>query len=211
MCKTVKTGTTGWTSLNLVTVHRLNLWCWLKKRLGKPMLMSKPFCLNLDGVGPIDNRTSMPLWKWTTLPHCHNCWTNHIFKLFTFLDGLRTMPPLHFYLLWHFFLKWVHWSWIYSGALSALSAVMKSADLLEVFFAQSNLSFWQICAKKCPRRQKQVHKRCKIKIKNVKIVKMYDYSSLGVQIWRYCPNSSKFCAVARLHDRNILKLWKPVL
>ena len=43
--------------------------------------------------------------------------------------------------------------------------------------------------------------------KHVKIVKMHEFFSLGVQISRFCANSAKFCAVARPCDRNIKKLW----
>ena len=39
--------------------------------------------------------------------------------------------------------------------------------------------------------------------KHVKIIKMHNFSSLGVHISRFRKNSAKFCAVARLHDGNI--------
>ena len=36
---------------------------------------------------------------------------------------------------------------------------------------------------------------------------MYEFSSLDVQISRFCAKSAKFCAVARPCDRDIQKLW----
>ena len=43
------------------------------------------------------------------------------------------------------------------------------------------------------------------------MVKLHDFSSLVVQISRFCTNSAKFCAVARLHDGNIQNLCTWVL
>ena len=39
--------------------------------------------------------------------------------------------------------------------------------------------------------------------KHVKMVKMHDFSNLGVHISRFCANSGIICPVAQPHDQNI--------
>ena len=42
--------------------------------------------------------------------------------------------------------------------------------------------------------------------KNVEMVEIHDFSTLGEDILRFCPNSVKFCEVAQVWDGKILKL-----
>ena len=76
------------------------------------------------------------------------------------------------------------------------------ANILKVdFLAQSKLYFRKFCTRLSVKIPEKSHKsEKKTGNKNVKIVKMYYFSSLGVDISIFCANSATFCTVSRLYD-----------
>tara|TARA_B110001454_G_scaffold169776_1_gene160177 strand:- start:116 stop:328 length:213 start_codon:yes stop_codon:yes gene_type:complete len=63
-----------------------------------------------------------------------------------------------------------------------------------------NFTFESFAQENTPKKLKSKKTGVKTRKKNVEMVKMHDFSSLGVQISRFCANPAKFCAVVRLHD-----------